>query len=94
MCAGKYARLLYNFLQQTGMQNIINAFLVSQKTQENSLFDKKIMQFNELEQEENMLFICGVSEKYKNEMKELVSNYSNYIWYEPIWSHICYVVNN
>lgn len=92
--AGKYARLLYNFLQQTGMQNIINAFLVSQKTQENSLFDKKIMQFNELEQEENMLFICGVSEKYKNEMKELVSNYSNSIWYEPIWSHICYVVNN
>lgn len=93
--AGKYARLFYVFLQEIRMQNIIDAFLVSEKAQQNTLFDKRIMQFNELEQEEDMLFICGVGEKYKNEIKELISNYRKCIWYEPgsILRHIRCIVD-
>lgn len=80
--AGKYAHILYDFIGSCGMQGHVTAFLVTERG-ENVYKDKMILKtIRDLEEGEEFIVLCGVSELYREEMKDALKKCRLYEWVE------------
>ena len=68
--AGQYAHVIYDFIKSCGKEKYIKAFLVT-KTAENKTKEETmdIRSIRNLDRKHKFCVICGVGEKYKEEMK-------------------------
>lgn len=81
---GKFACILIKFLKSCGKQSYIKAFLVSDYTQNKATIDHHIpvKQIKDLNEKKPYVVLCGVSEKYKDELKEIVKKDILCQWFE------------
>lgn len=70
---GKFACVLIKFLKTFGKQSYIKAFLVSDHTQNKTTIEHiPVKQIKNLNEKKPYVVFCGVSEKYKEELKRIV----------------------
>lgn len=79
--AGNYAHILLRFICRCGYEKKIKAFLVSSEIQDTCLNDDMpVKLINELKENEAFSVICGVSKKYREEIKQSLEKYIYYNW--------------
>lgn len=81
--AGKYAHILLRYICRCGYGEKIKAFLVSSEnndTHENDVLAVKLI--SELKENQTFSVICGVSEKYREEIKQELENLIYLDWIE------------
>lgn len=79
--AGRYAHIMFEFIKTCGKENHISAFLVSQK--ESGETERDIMPIryvDDLCKQEAFAVICGVGEKYREELREALEPYELHEW--------------
>lgn len=80
--AGKYARIVYDFVKMCGFQEYLSGFLVSELDCKSGIDGKPVVSIHDMVIHESFLVICGVSEKYKEEVKEQLTSYKFHRWFE------------
>ncbi len=79
--AGKYARILWSFINKCGYGEMIQGFLVSQKIDDGDMKNiPEVKQICELDKMDSFAVICGVSEKYRKEMIQSLELYKKCVW--------------
>lgn len=74
--AGKYAHILFGHIRNYGYAKCIKAFLVSEKNElMSSSEEMEVKSIGELETNTPFSVICGVSERYKKEIRENLDKY-------------------
>lgn len=80
---GEFARILIKFLKACGKEGYIKAFLVSDCTQNETTIDCiPVKQIKDLNEKKAYVVLCGVSEKYKEELKWIVKKDILCQWFE------------
>lgn len=81
--AGKYARILMEFLKTCGKESYVKAFLVSGNAQHETVVDHvHVKQISGLCEQQPYVVICGVAEKHKAGLKKLVEKDALCQWVE------------
>lgn len=80
--AGKYAHILYDFIVSCELQMYITAFLVTDNGENRYKDKKELKRIGDLDESEAFIVLCGVSEYYREEMKEALANYRLHEWVE------------
>lgn len=78
--AGKYAHILYDFIKSCGMQKYVTAYLVTEVGENTYKDETTIKRISELQGTEEFIVLCGVSEYYREEMKESFTIYGLHEW--------------
>lgn len=78
--AGKYAQIMYAFLEQYNLDKKIEAFLVTQNEDKKELCNKSIQWISNLQKDEKFVVLCGVNEKNKGEIKSALAVYKSCVW--------------
>lgn len=83
MRGGEFACVLIKFLKTCGKQSYIKAFLVSDHTQNKTTIEHiPVKQIKNLNEKKPYVVFCGVSEKYKEELKRIVKKDTLCRWVE------------
>ncbi len=79
--AGKYAHILYRFIESCDMKKYISSFLITGDVEDKNNEDKMdIKLIEELKINEKFIVICGVGELYRVEFKETLKSFKFCEW--------------
>lgn len=90
--AGKVAAKVYRCLEVCEVSEWIDGFLVSEEQNRETLFEQRIINTRELGMKSNFLCICGVGKNLQEEVYQIMSKYTEMMWYQPSTRVVEYIL--